>query len=159
MTKIKRELRLRSAVTSSAISSPNIAWAAYEEIPEKMVNANCETRVGGDGVPELRPKSSCFLSLRSAVAASSSQHPEPALSSARSEGAVVDLVACATGRTLVEFFAMTAARPRRSHVGGYDEQSCYCPPARTQPIGTDRSGCPRVARFVRGHGTCASRLL
>jgi hypothetical protein len=31
MTKIKRELRLRSAVTSSATSSPSIAWAAYRE--------------------------------------------------------------------------------------------------------------------------------
>jgi hypothetical protein len=30
-TKIERELRLRPAVTSSATSSPGIAWAAYRE--------------------------------------------------------------------------------------------------------------------------------
>ena len=75
-----------------------------------MVNANCGTNVGCAGVVELLPKSSCFLSLRSAVAACSSPYPEPALSSARSEGVGVDLVACATGRTLVEFLAMTVAR-------------------------------------------------
>src|SRR6266849_10819599 len=75
-----------------------------------MVNANCATPVGCAGVPELVPKSSCFLSLRPAVAACSSQYFEPALSSARNEGAGVDLVVCATGRTLVEFFATTVAR-------------------------------------------------
>src|SRR6202163_1238036 len=111
-----------------------------------MVNPNCATHVGCAGVPELLPKSSCLLSLRSAVAACRSQYPEPALSSARSEGVGVDLVACATGRSLVEFFATTVAR--RSHVGGYNEQSCYRPPAMAQPIGTDRGRRPRVARFV-----------
>src|SRR6266849_8492994 len=75
-----------------------------------MVNANCATPVGCAGVPELVPKSSCFLSLRPAVAACSSQYFEPALSSARSEGVGVDSVACATGRTLVEFCATTVAR-------------------------------------------------
>src|ERR1700738_3529633 len=87
----------------------------------------------------------------------SRQYPGPALSSARSEGVPVDLVACATGRTLVELFATTVAR--RSHVGGYNEQSCYRPPAMAQPIGTDRGRRPRIARFVRGHSTCASWLL
>ena len=75
-----------------------------------MVNANCATPVGCAGVLELVTKSSCFLSLRPAVAARSPQYFEPALSSARNEGAGVDLVVCATGRTLVEFFATTVAR-------------------------------------------------
>jgi hypothetical protein len=34
-------MRLRFADTSSATSSSSIAWAAFEEILEKMVNANC----------------------------------------------------------------------------------------------------------------------
>ena len=101
--------RRRTAVTLRHLRPAS--RAAVENIPEKMVNANCGTPVGRAGVPERLPKSSCFLSLRSAVAACSSPYPEPALSSARSEGAVVELVACATGRTLVEFFATTVARP------------------------------------------------
>ncbi len=56
-------------------------------------------------------------------------------------------------------FCHDCGSTRRSHVGGYNEQSCYRPPARTPPIGTDRSRPPRVARFVRGHSTCASWLL
>jgi hypothetical protein len=48
---------------------------------------------------------------------------------------------------------------RRSQVGGYYEQSCYRPLAGTQPLDTDRSRCPRAARFVGGHRTCASWLL
>jgi len=74
-----------------------------------MVNAHRATPAGCAGVLELLPKSSYFLSLRPAVAACSLQYFEPALSSARSEGVGVDLVACATGRTLVEFCATTVA--------------------------------------------------
>jgi hypothetical protein len=95
----KARTRLRFAVTSSATSSPSIAWAAYREIPAKMVNANCGTHVSSARMPELSLKSSCFLSLRSAVAACSSQYRERDLSSAGSRGMLVDLVACATGRT------------------------------------------------------------
>jgi hypothetical protein len=57
------------------------------------------THAGCAGVPELVPKSSCFLSLRSAAAAGAPQYPEQDLAFARSQGVVVDLVACATGRT------------------------------------------------------------
>jgi hypothetical protein len=56
-------------------------------------------------------------------------------------------------------FCHDCGSTRRSHVGGYNEQSCYRPPARTPPIGTDRSRPPRVARFVRGHSARASWLL
>ena len=81
-----------------------------EKILENMVNAKCATHVGCTSVPELLPKSSCFLSFRSAVAACSLQYPEAALPSARSAGVRVDLVACAPGRTLVGILAVSVAR-------------------------------------------------
>jgi len=92
-------LRLRSAVTSSASSGLNIASAAYRKNSEKMVNANCVTHAGCAGVPELLPKSSCFLSLKVNRRGVPVQDPEPALSPARSEDVLVDSVMWATGRT------------------------------------------------------------
>jgi hypothetical protein len=50
-------------------------------------------------VPELLPKSSCFLSLRSTVAGVPARDSEPASSLAWSEDTLVDLVMRATGRT------------------------------------------------------------
>jgi len=90
-------LRLRSAVTSSASSGPH--RPPIEKILAKMVNANCGTHAGCAGVPELPPKSSCFLSLKVNRRGVPVQDPEPALSPARSEDVLVDLVMWATGRT------------------------------------------------------------
>jgi hypothetical protein len=98
-----------SALTSSAKSEHRVDRVS-RKFPRRWLMPNCGTHIGCAGVPELLPKSSCFLSLRSAGAACSSQYPEPDLSSARSDDVSVDLVACATGRTLVEFLAMTVAR-------------------------------------------------
>jgi hypothetical protein len=94
-----------SSATSSPANRPHI-----EKILENMVNAKCATHVGCASVPELRAKSSCFLSFRSAVAACSLQYPGAALPSERGADVRVDLVARATGRTLVGIFAMSVAR-------------------------------------------------
>jgi|SRR5664279_5265539 len=150
------QLRLRSWRTSSTqpgkVCSPR-------KISRLWLTLYYVTHVAGADLPELLPKYSCFLSLRSAVAEYSSPGLDPAVSSARSEGVLVELVAYATGRTLVELFATTVARPGARMLESYNEQSRYRPLARTQPIGADRSRCPCIAGFVRGHRTRASRLL
>jgi hypothetical protein len=81
--------------------------AALREILVKMVNTNCGNAHGSAGVQEFLSKSSCLLSLRSAMAASSAQDRESTSTSTRSERVPVDVVAGATGRTLVVFFATT----------------------------------------------------
>jgi hypothetical protein len=56
----------------------------------------CRTHVGCARASELPPKSSCFLSLKVSRRGVSSQVPEPALSRARSEDVLVELVTRAT---------------------------------------------------------------
>jgi hypothetical protein len=107
----KRGLRLRSACMSPPRSkSEHRTGCRSMKILENMVNAFRTTHVGRGEPPDLPPKYPCFLSLRSASRSHSSHGPEPDISSAWSEGMCGGLVACATGRTLVELFATTVAR-------------------------------------------------